>query len=54
MAEIVATIALSHAPGLTGWLDKAPEDQQRRLVEGFEELGRQVRATRPRLYRRGG
>ena len=47
MAEIVATIALSHAPGLTGWLDKAPEDQQRRLVDGFEELGRQVRATRP-------
>lgn len=47
MGELVATIALSHAPGLTGWLDKAPADQQDSLVKGFTELGRQLRATKP-------
>jgi protocatechuate 4,5-dioxygenase beta chain len=47
MAEIVATIALSHAPGLTGWLDKAPPAQQESLRRGFGELGRILRATRP-------
>jgi protocatechuate 4,5-dioxygenase beta chain len=47
MAEIVATIALSHAPGLTGWLDKAPPAQQESLKHGFGELGRMLRATKP-------
>lgn len=47
MAEIVSTIALSHAPGLTGWLDKAPQSEQDSLVEGFTELGRHLRATKP-------
>lgn len=47
MAEIVSTIALSHAPGLTGWLDKAPQEEQDSLVEGFTELGRHLRSTKP-------
>lgn len=47
MAEIVATIALSHAPGLTGWLDKAPPAQQASLKHGFGELGRMLRAAKP-------
>jgi aromatic ring-opening dioxygenase catalytic subunit (LigB family) len=47
MAEIVSVIALSHAPGLTGWLDKAPKAQQDSLVSGFTELGRKLRAARP-------
>lgn len=47
MAQIVGIVALSHAPGLTAWLDKAPIDQQKRLVEGFRALGHMVRATRP-------
>ena len=47
MAEIVATVALSHAPGLTGWLDQATEDEQKSLSEGFTELGRLLRETRP-------
>lgn len=47
MAKIVATIALSHAPGLTGWLDQAPEAQRRSLHEGFTRLGEMLRATRP-------
>lgn len=47
MAEIVATVALSHAPGLTGWLDQATEEEQRSLSAGFTELGRLLRETRP-------
>lgn len=47
MAQLVATIALSHAPGLTGWLDHATPDEQQRLVGGYEEMGRLFRATNP-------
>lgn len=47
MAELVSTVALSHAPGLTGWLDKAPEDQQQRLIAGYNELGELVRGFKP-------
>ena len=47
MAEIVATIAVSHAPGLTGWLDQAEEDQQRNLIDGYAEMGRHLRDTKP-------
>ncbi len=47
MAEIVATIALSHAPGLTGWPEKATEEEQRNLKNGYTELGRLLRDTRP-------
>lgn len=47
MAEIVAALALSHAPGLTGWLDRAPPAQQESLRSGFGELGRLLRDTRP-------
>ena len=47
MAELVSVVALSHAPGLTGWLDQAPEDQQESLTAGFSRLGDILRATRP-------
>ncbi len=47
MGEIVAALALSHAPGLTGWLDRASPDVQRNLTEGYQSLGRQLRAAKP-------
>ncbi len=47
MADLVCVVALSHAPGLTGWLDQAPESQQRSLTAGFARLGEILRATRP-------
>jgi hypothetical protein len=47
MAEIVCITALSHAPGLTGWLDQAPEDQQRRLLDGYRKLHDAFQAARP-------
>ncbi|MCY4549976.1 MAG: hypothetical protein OXC28_16545 [Defluviicoccus sp.] len=47
MAEIVAVCALSHAPGLTGWLDRASPEEQENLTRGFHGLGRMLRETRP-------
>ena len=47
MAEIVAVCALSHAPGLTGWLDRAKPEEQENLTRGFQGLGRLLRETRP-------
>ncbi len=47
MADIVCTLALAHAPGLTGWLDMAPADQQQGLRDGYAEMGQILRAARP-------
>jgi protocatechuate 4,5-dioxygenase beta chain len=47
MAEIVSVIALAHAPGATGWLDKAPRPEQEALLAGYAEMGRRFRAARP-------
>jgi protocatechuate 4,5-dioxygenase beta chain len=49
MAKIVATMALAHAPGVTGWLTSAPEGEQREIIAGYEEMGRHLRACRPDL-----
>jgi protocatechuate 4,5-dioxygenase beta chain len=47
VAEIVSVIALAHAPGATGWLDKAPKAEQEALLAGYAEMGRRFRAARP-------
>ena len=47
MAEIVGVIALSHAPGMTGWLDKAKPEVQRNLLEGYRMLAQIVRKAKP-------
>lgn len=47
MAELVGTIAVSHAPGLTGWFDKATEEQQRSLRSGIAELATHIETLRP-------
>jgi aromatic ring-opening dioxygenase catalytic subunit (LigB family) len=47
MGEIVAVTALSHAPGLTGWLDRATPAVQHNLIEGYREIGRLLRAAKP-------
>jgi aromatic ring-opening dioxygenase catalytic subunit (LigB family) len=49
MADLVSVVALSHAPGLTGWLDQAPEHEQKSLVAGFTKLGEILRAAKPDL-----
>lgn len=47
MAAIVATMAMAHAPGVTGWLESAPDPEQRAILAGYEEMGRRLRAAQP-------
>jgi aromatic ring-opening dioxygenase catalytic subunit (LigB family) len=47
MAKIVSVVALAHAPGVTGWLDRAPQAEQRAVLEGYEQMARELRAARP-------
>ena len=49
MAELAFVTGLSHAPGMTGWLDRASEREQKSLTEGFNLLGEKLRATKPDL-----
>ena len=47
MARVVAAMAMTHGPGLTGWFDQAPEGD-RELVRGCtKELRRRLEAARP-------
>lgn len=47
MAKVVAAMAMTHGPGLTGWFDQAPEGD-RELVRGCtKELRRRLEAARP-------
>jgi aromatic ring-opening dioxygenase catalytic subunit (LigB family) len=47
VARIVAAMAMTHAPGLTGWFDRAPEDQQRAARRALGEMREHLRAARP-------
>src|SRR5262245_32235191 len=47
MATVVAAMAATHAPGLTGWFGRATEAEQRMVLEGYGELRRRLEAARP-------
>ena len=47
MAEIVSVIALAHAPGATGWLDKAPKHEADAIMAGYARMGEAFRAAKP-------
>ena len=47
MARIVSAMALTHSPGLTGWFDRAPEDQRREARRALDEMRERLRAARP-------
>ena len=47
MGEIVTTIAVSHAPGLTGWPDRATAEEQDNMNAGYDEMSRLLRAAEP-------
>jgi aromatic ring-opening dioxygenase catalytic subunit (LigB family) len=47
MAEIVAAMALTHSPGLTGWFERAPVEQQRLARQALDEMRRRLAAARP-------
>ena len=38
MAEVAAVMAMTHSPGLTGWFDAAPEEEQVMAREAFEAM----------------
>ena len=46
MASIVSVFALAHAPGVTGWLDKAPPDEQKRILAGYAAMAEHFKAAR--------
>jgi protocatechuate 4,5-dioxygenase beta chain len=49
VAEIVSVIALAHAPGATGWLDKAPQHEQDAIIAGYGRMAARLRAAKPDL-----
>lgn len=47
MATIVAAMAMTHSPGLTGWFDRAPQRQQALALEAMTEMRERLAAARP-------
>ncbi len=47
MATIVSVIALAHAPGVTGWLDKESPSQQDALLGGYAAMAEHLAAAKP-------
>jgi hypothetical protein len=47
MAHIVAAMAMTHSPGLTGWFTRAPEAYQRLALGATAEMRRRLEAARP-------
>jgi aromatic ring-opening dioxygenase catalytic subunit (LigB family) len=47
MATIVAAMAMTHSPGLTGWFDRAPAEQQQEARRALTELRERLQAARP-------
>src|ERR1700737_5576759 len=47
MDQVVAAMALTPSPGLTGWFDRAPEDQRREARRALDEMRDRLRAARP-------
>jgi aromatic ring-opening dioxygenase catalytic subunit (LigB family) len=47
MAEIVAVMAMTHGPGLTGWFQAAPREQQELSLAALGEMRRRLEAARP-------
>jgi aromatic ring-opening dioxygenase catalytic subunit (LigB family) len=47
MAQIVAAMAMTHSPGMTGWFTQAPEDQQELTLRATAALRERLDAARP-------
>ena len=47
MAQIVAAMAMTHSPGLTGWFDRASEEYQQLALHATAEMRRRLEAARP-------
>ena len=49
MAQIVATCATIHSPGLGGWIEHEEESKRASILKGLEVLREKLLATRPDL-----
>jgi hypothetical protein len=47
VAEIVAAMAMTHSPGLTGWFTRASEDYQHQALTALGEMRRRLEVARP-------
>ena len=47
MAKIVAAMAMTHGPGLTGWFDRAPKEYQEMTLRATAEMRRRLDAAKP-------
>ena len=47
MAQIVAAMAMTHSPGLTGWFDRAPQSHQTQALQAMTEMRERLAAARP-------
>lgn len=47
MAQIVAAMAMTHSPGLTGWFTRAPTEHQEMALRAFGEMRERLAAARP-------
>jgi aromatic ring-opening dioxygenase catalytic subunit (LigB family) len=47
MARIVAAMAMTHSPGLTGWFTRAPADHQAQAVAALGEMRERLEAAQP-------
>jgi protocatechuate 4,5-dioxygenase beta chain len=47
MSSIIAAMAMTHGPGLTGWFDRAPRAYQEMTLQATAEMRRRLEAARP-------
>ena len=47
MATIVAAMAMTHSPGLTGWFERAPMAQQLLAKKAMDEMRWRLEAAKP-------
>ena len=47
MARLIASLGIAHAPGVTGWIDKAPQHEQEAVLAGYAEFGRRMDELEP-------
>lgn len=50
MAQIVAAMAMTHSPGLTGWFSRASETDQRLVLGATAEMRRRLEAAAPTCW----
>ena len=47
MAKVVTAMAMTHSPGLTGWFDRAPLQQQLLAKKAMDEMRWRLEAAKP-------